>query len=162
MNLEDIATLRSLLAELDERVEHTPEDASEVADLVLEMNLAKIDLGIVYDSLTHKLGDLMESEPLIELRDGATIERKVASSRKSWQHKELAGAVMERLEHAAVDMDTGEVLMSGSEMGLKILDYLAPSYWRVGKLNEIGLTADLYCEASEPKTSVIVRKGAAR
>ena len=162
MNLEDIQTLRTLLAKLDERVEHVSEDASEVANLVLEMNLAKNDLGLVYDSLTHVLGQLMESEPLIELRDVAMIERKVASSRKAWQHKELAGAVMERLAHSAIDMDTGEVLMSGSEMGLKMLDYLAPSYWRVGKLNEIGLTADLYCEASEPKTSVIVRKGEAR
>ncbi|MBF83199.1 MAG: hypothetical protein CL489_01850 [Acidobacteria bacterium] len=162
MILEDIANLRSLLNKLDERVEHVPEDASEVANLVLEMNLAKNDLGMVYDNLTNILGQLMESEPLIELRDGATIERKVASSRKAWQHKELAGAVMERLEHSAVDMDTGEILMSGPEMGLKMLDYLAPSYWRVGKLNEIGLTADLYCEASVPKTSVIVRKGEAQ
>ena len=143
MNLEDIQTLRTLLAKLDERVEHVSEDASEVANLVLEMNLAKNDLGLVYDSLTHVLGQLMESEPLIELRDGAMIERKVASSRKAWQHKELAGAVMERLAHSAIDMDTGEVLMSGSEMGLKMLDYLAPSYWRVGKLNEIGLTAPI-------------------
>ena len=162
MNLEDITTLRTLLAKLDELVDHVPEDAPEVANLVLEMNLAKSDLGIVYDGLTHKLGNLMESEPLIELRNGAQVERKVASSRKTWQHKELAGAVMERLKHAAIDMDTGEVLMSGPEMGLKMLDYLAPSYWRVGKLNEIGLTADLYCEASEPKTSVIVRKGEAQ
>ncbi len=162
MNLEDITTLRSLLNKLDERVEHVSEDASEVANLVLEMNLAKNDLGMVYDSLTNILGELMESEPVIELRDGAQIERKVASSRKAWQHKELAGAVMDRLQHAAIDMDTGEVLMSGPEMGLKMLDYLAPSYWRVGKLNEIGLTADLYCEASEPKTSVIVRKGEAQ
>ena len=69
---------------------------------------------------------------------------------------------MERLEHSAVDMDTGEVLMSGPEMGLRMLDYLAPSYWRVGKLNEIGLTAALFCDASVPKTSVIVRKGEAR
>ena len=162
MNLEDITTLRSLLNKLDERVEHVSEDASEVANLVLEMNLAKNDLGMVYDSLTNILGELMESEPVIELRDGAQIERKVASSRKAWQHKDLAGAVMDRLQHAAIDMDTGEVLMSGPEMGLKMLDYLAPSYWRVGKLNEIGLTADLYCEASEPKTSVIVRKGEAQ
>ena len=162
MNLEDITTLRSLLNKLDERVEHVSEDASEVANLVLEMNLAKNDLGMVYDSLTNILGELMESEPVIELRDGAQIERKVASSRKAWQHKELAGAVMDRLQHAAIDMDTGEVRMSRPEMGLKMIDYLAPSYWRVGKLNEIGLTADLYCEASEPKTSVIVRKGEAQ
>jgi hypothetical protein len=47
-------------------------------------------------------------------------------------------------------------------MAMQMLDYLAPSYWRVGKLNEIGLNADLYCEPSEPKTSVIVRKGEAK
>jgi hypothetical protein len=42
---------------------------------------------------------------------------------------------------------------------LKLLDYLQPSYWRVGELSKIGLNADNYCETGEPKVSLIVRKG---
>ena len=69
---------------------------------------------------------------------------------------------MDRIQQSSIDMDTGEVVKSPKEMAMQMLDYLAPSYWRVGKLNEIGLNADLYCEPSEPKTSVIVRGGEAQ
>jgi hypothetical protein len=162
MNLEDIKTLRLLLSQLDERVDLIEGEATEVADLVLEFNLAKNDMGIVYDRLVGLLGDLMIEDPIIELRDGAQVERKIASSRKGWQHKDLAGVVMDRIVQSSVDMDTGEVISTPKEMAMQMLDYLAPSYWRVGKLNEIGVTADLYCEPSEPKTSVIVRKGEAQ
>ena len=41
MNLEDIKTLRLLLSQLDERVDLIEGEAAEVADLVLEFNLAK-------------------------------------------------------------------------------------------------------------------------
>jgi hypothetical protein len=55
-------------------------------------------------------------------------------------------------------MDTGEVLASPLEMMQKMLDYAAPSYWRVGELNKIGISADDYCQKSEGKISVVISK----
>jgi hypothetical protein len=56
-------------------------------------------------------------------------------------------------------MDTGEVVLSPADMVIKLLDYVAPSYWRVGELNKIGINADNYCETSDPEVSLILRKG---
>ena len=53
----------------------------------------------------------------------------------------------------------GEMVLSPREMMVQFLDYLQPSYWRVGELNKIGLNPDNYCNSSEPKISVIVRRG---
>ena len=163
MNLEDVKTLRLLVAQLDERIDGVRDlEAPEAANILLEFNIAKGELALVYDGLVNVLAHIMINDPILELRDGAQIERKVAYNRKGWQHKELANAVMGRIEQSSVDLTTGEVVLSPTDMAMKMLDYLAPSYWRVGKLNEIGLNADFYCEPSEPKTSVIVRKGEAQ
>jgi hypothetical protein len=56
-------------------------------------------------------------------------------------------------------MDTGEVMLTQEELIVKLLDYMQPSYWRVGELNKLGINADNYCETGEPKVSLIVRKG---
>jgi hypothetical protein len=58
----------------------------------------------------------------------------------------------------SVDMDTGEVVMSAQDMVVKLLDYAAVSYWRVGKLGEIGVNPDSYCEQGDYKTSIIIRE----
>jgi 50S ribosomal subunit-associated GTPase HflX len=162
MNLEDVKTLRLLLAQLDERADEVGDDVVAGAEILLELNLAKADLGMVYNRVSGVVADLMGSDPILNLRDGATVECRQASARKTWQHKELAEAVIDRIVDSSVDMRTGEVVRSPKEMALEMLNYLAPSYWRVGKLNDIGLNADLYCETSDPKTSVIIRKGDAR
>lgn len=163
MNLEDVKTLRLFVAQLDERIDAVRDlEAPEAANILLEFNIAKGELALVYDRLVNVLAHIMVNDPVLDLRDGAQIERKVAYNRKGWQHKELANAVMGRIEQSSVDLMTGEVVLSPTDMAMKMLDYLAPSYWRVGKLNEIGLNADFYCEPSEPKTSVIVRKGEAQ
>jgi hypothetical protein len=58
----------------------------------------------------------------------------------------------------AIDMDTGEVVMSPQEVAERVLDYVQPSYWRIKKLAELGINADNYCELGEPKTSIAVRR----
>jgi hypothetical protein len=55
-------------------------------------------------------------------------------------------------------MDTGEVTKSTRQIALEILDYCAPSYWRIKELGKIGVNPDNYCEVGELKTSLIVRK----
>jgi hypothetical protein len=43
-------------------------------------------------------------------------------------------------------------------MMIKMLDYCAPSYWRVKELAKIGINADKFCDVSESKESIIVRR----
>ena len=64
--------------------------------------------------------------------------------------------VFERLQQSSVDMDTGEVTLSTEEIVNRILDYVQPSYWRVGALNDLGINADQYCEVGEPKTNIAI------
>ena len=98
MNLEHVRTLRLLLAQLDDRVGEIDGETQDVANLVLELNLAKVELGIVYDRVSMLLGNLMVDDPLIDLRDGAQVERKMGSTRKGWNHKVLANVVMDRIQ----------------------------------------------------------------
>jgi hypothetical protein len=162
MNIDEIKTLRRLIAALDERLaewldgEVAIEDA---ADMMLELNLAKRDLGFLYGTIEAKMSHLMkDGSDILALRDGAEMERKVASSRTKWRHAELANDVVDRVIQSSVDMDTGEVVLDAKGVAMKIMDYVQPSYWRATKLNEIGINPDNYCE-SELKTSIIVRKG---
>lgn len=164
MTLDNIRALRSHINEIDALLDEfvqVDRPADVLATLLLELNLAKRDLSFVYDALSSKLGGTMEGNEILGLRDSATVERKMSSSRSGWQHKDLARDVINRIEQSSVDMDTGEVVLSPTEMALKMLDYVQPSYWRVGELNKIGLNPDNYCAASESKISIIVRRGTA-
>jgi hypothetical protein len=161
MKLESVALLRQLLTQVDIELQQFAESdctPDEIADALLDMNLIKRDLSIVYTSLEAICAKKM-TEDFISLRDGAEIERKSASDRGKWRHKELALDVATRIKQTSIDMDTGEVTMSFEDMIVALLDYVAPSYWRVKALSNLGLNADNYCEVSEPRTSIIVRKG---
>ena len=164
MTLDNIRALRSHIAEIDVLLGEFAEvdrPVDVLATMLLELNLAKRDLSAVYDTLSGELGRTMEGNQILGLRDNAQVERKMSSSRSGWQHKDLARDVIGRIEQSSVDMGTGEVVLSPTEMALKMLDFVQPSYWRVGELNKIGLNPDNYCAASESKVSIIVRRGAA-
>lgn len=152
------ANLMAIDALLDKYIQSTP-DVAEAAEMLAQLNAIKRDFGIVYDSFAGKVGQLMGNRGLVETQSGATIEKKGATERKKWMHTELASAVSQRLADMAVDMDTGERTMTPTEMVQKLLDYAAVSYWRVGKLGELGINPDNYCEQGEYKTSIIVRLG---
>ena len=162
--MRSIHELRKAILEIDDRIlmysdcDHTLEDA---CDALLQLNLAKRDISLAYDSLSTHVAHLMEESKKkdIGLTGGAQIERKVAYDRKGWRHKDLALDVARRLSQSAVDMDTGEVVMTEEELVVKLLDYVQPSYWRVGELGKLGINADNYCETGEAKVSLIVRKG---
>ena len=95
-------------------------------------------------------------EDIIVLSSGQQVERRTGADRKAWDHKGLASIVANRIYESSIDMDTGEVLLSPMEMMAKMLDYAAPSYWRVGELGKIGVSADSYCEKSEGKVSISI------
>ena len=165
MTPEDVRALRKEIAALDAKLLEYTKDShpiEETAELLLELNLTKRDMGFLYDGLSTWLGSQMDGNQILGLRDMATVERKMSSNRSGWQHKNLARDVIDRIEQSSVDMDTGEVVITPTEMALRILDYVQPSYWRVGELNKIGLNPDNYCAGSESKISIIVRRGNAQ
>jgi len=131
----------------------------ELAELLLKLNQMKRDFSVIYDSFSQKVMNSMGDSSLIELPSGGSIEKKGATERKKWRHPELATRVAERLSEMSVDMDTGEVVLDAQGMVVKLLDYAAVSYWRVGKLGEIGINPDSYCEQGDYKTNLIVKAG---
>jgi hypothetical protein len=164
MSLEAVNSLRKAILQLDSElskfIESNPSTA-EAGEVLLNLNLTKRDLGFVYDSFSNAFSRIMESEQSlgVELANGATIEKKSSYDRKGWQHKELASAVVDRIIQSATDMDTGEIVKDSREIALELMNYCAPSYWRVKELSVIGINPDMYCETGDLKTSIIVRKG---
>jgi hypothetical protein len=132
--------------------------ADEAAEALVALNIAKAEVGMVYDVLANLVSDLMANTDEIPLPDGSRIEKKWGSSRTGWRHKDLNSVVARRIMDMSVDMDTGEILSTPEEMITKVLDFLQPSYWRIKELQKIGIDADNYCEVKEAKASIIVRK----
>ena len=90
--------------------------------------------------------------------NGATVEIKNGSSRKTWAHKDLAADVSRRIVQRSVDIDTGEVTKSAEEMMQEMVGFMGVSYWKVTELKKIAIDADEYCEVSAPKKSVVIRR----
>ena len=155
------ADLSALLIKLDdylnsEEVQSLPLD--EALSQLVALNDAKKELASVYDSYAAKMTHRMQSEnsTIITLRSGEEIKCMTGAPRKKWDNENLMSTVYDRIHQSSVDMDTGEVGLSGKEIVIKLLDYLSPSYWRVKALNDIGINADMYCETGEPKTNVAI------
>lgn len=140
-----------------EKTQPTPEAAAEALSA---LHAAKSNFGYVYERMEHIVSQAMGSLPEVALPGGGKIEKRYGSTRKTWQHKDLASVVAERIVNMSIDMDTGERVLTPQDMVVKVLDYVQPSYWRVKELNAIGINPDRFCEVSEGKTSIIVRKGA--
>jgi hypothetical protein len=116
-------------------------------------------MSVAYDSICHIVNGVMGNLPEFITTDGSKVEKRAGNDRKKWRHEELAQNIASRLNDMSVDMSTGEITMSPQEMVVKLLDYCAPSYWRVKELAKIGISADKFCEVEEKEASIIVRKG---
>jgi hypothetical protein len=116
-----------------------------------------VSASIVYRTLTHAVSEAMGAREEFSI-PGATIEKKLGSSRRSWQHDKLRRTVIDRLLQLSIDEETGEVTASPGQIAEQVLEYAHTDYWRVGKLDSIGINADLYCETGDSKESIAVRK----
>lgn len=132
------------------------DDSCEIA---AALNRAKAETKELFELVSSDVISRMGSLPEHVLADGTVIERRQASARKKWDHLTLAKSVTEKLHQMAIDMDTGEMTMSNEEIAIRLLDYVAPSYWRVKKLADLGINADLYCEVTEGGINLVIRKG---
>lgn len=138
-----------------EESDHTPEESVQALS---DLHEVKANFSAVYDRMEYVAARTMGDLPEIDLPDGTKVEKRYGSSRKSWNHKDLASVVASRISDMSVDLDTGERILSTEQMIVKVLDYVQPSYWRVKELNKIGINPDRFCEVSEGKTSIIVRR----
>lgn len=149
LNKLDIAISSHVTDDLDYR---------DVAELMFAVYTAKSNIALIYDSVSALLDKAMKEIPEVSLDNGVKIEKKIASDRRAWKHKDLASEIAHRLIMTNIDIDTGETNKSTEELMAEMLRFLQPSYWRVKELSTIGINADNYCEVLEPKTSIIVRK----
>ncbi len=152
--------LRELEKALDLASEDHIEDINLAAEVMVQLNLAKASLRESYERYEAEMAYVMEArrEELMEIDGGFTLERTQGADRKQWDHQRLGKVVADRIIESSVDMDTGEVLMSQKEMIVALLQYAAPSYWRVKQLNKLGLSANKYCKVEDGKISVVIRK----
>lgn len=154
--------IQQLLLDLDKQITTNASDpnwdAQTISETFFQLDSFKGQLSIIIKSLESILIEKMADKEAISLDSGAILVKEWSKSRKAWQHKDLASAVAERIETMAIDMDTGERTMTTSEMIQAILDYVQPSYWRVGALSNIGLNADSFCEASDPQPKIRIEK----
>lgn len=145
------------LLEMYDAASTAKDDPASLADVVAVMhavyNSVKDEYKQLCDMLVAAMGDL----PEVESHNGFVIEKKVGTPRKTWQHADLGAEVARRLVQSNVDMDTGEVMRTTEELMAAMLEYAAPSYWRVKSLASIGIVADDWCEQGEPTTNVVVR-----
>jgi len=132
--------------------------AEEACLILSELNFLKRDLSLVYDGYANEVLAVMGNEDSFLLPNGSEVERKSGFDRKGWRHRDLGAEVVDKIVSMSVDMDTGEITKSTKDIALEILDYCAPSYWRVKELGKIGINPDNYCEVGDLKTSLIVRK----
>jgi len=154
---EVYAKVRELDHLLSDYISQKP-DVSEAAEVLFRTHGLKREIATTHDVFSGKVGEFMDTSNEITLISGGTVEKKIGADRKKWHHPQLATRVAERLHEMSVDMDTGEVVMTAQDMVVKLLDYAAISYWRVGKLGEIGINPDQFCEQGDYKTNIIIRE----
>lgn len=155
------ADIRLLLMQLDNFLNYNEElmeqDIGVLAEHLVAMNNIKKDVASIYESFSQKIIEKMNSENISEFDSPtASLQKKTAYGRKSWDHRSLMEAAYDRISQSSVDMDTGEVVLSSKEVALKMLEYFNPSYWRVKELSKIGINADQYCEVGEEKTNIAI------
>lgn len=161
LNDDFVARFRNAVAALEAGMVSFLQRNSEpdtLAEVLADLHLLKSEVGLIYDELAAATADALGTEAELVLDDGTKIEKKWSSTRRGWQHKDLAHAVAHRVAERAVDLETGEVVMTPEEIAEHMLDYVQPSYWKVKPVAELGLDVDNYCEVGETKTSIIVRR----
>lgn len=134
------------------------QSVEEACKLIVVLSNFKTQLAMIYEDFSAHTIRLMSDSDIVILASGVTVEKKSSKDRRGWEHKGLASVVADRIRNLAVDMDTGERILSTEEMIVKLLDYVQPSYWRVTALSDIGVNADDFCQTGEVKHSISIRR----
>jgi hypothetical protein len=148
---EALTSFYRVIEDLDET------DLDSLAESVLAVDSLRDNLSalrsLAESNLVNGMGELPEfSVP------GAIMEVRRADSRKAWAHKEIAAKVAKNLVQASVDFETGEMLKSTEDLIQEVIEYAGVSYWKVGALTRLGITADEFCEVTEGGMKVRIRR----
>lgn len=93
----------------------------------------------------------------IAIAKGGTLERKMGSTRKSWNHKVLKSVVAEKVLERAIDPETGEIMAPTSQLIHEALDMAGIQYWKVKSLKPLGVNVSSYCEEKTGDPKIIIR-----
>jgi hypothetical protein len=162
-NANDVLTklikqLMDVEDQLNEFLESEP-TLEEVGESLVKLHEVKSTMGDLYSFYSTKVMTVFQNAKVEDMSVGpVTIEVRGASDRKKWDHTTLATTVSRKIMESAIDLDTGEVVLSPQEIAVKMLDFIQPSYWRVKELAKFGINADNYCEVGDYKTNIIIRK----
>ena len=157
---ESVAFIRKSLMELENNFkEKFAESKPDLAcEAISDVHQIKTDISGIFDYLSKMVVKTLGDVPEVILSDGTKVEQRAGSTRKAWNHEALAKNVASRINDMAVDMNSGEIVMSPQDMIVKVLDYAAVSYWRVKELSKIGISADTFCEVTEAEPNIIIRR----
>jgi hypothetical protein len=136
-------------------------DSAETTDLLQfasDLHYVKSFVSQLFNEVQSNITEHIGNLPIPIEVDGATIEIKSGSPRKTWDHRSLIDAVSKRLVDSSVDLNTGEVVKTPTSMIREALEFAGISYWKVSKLKELHLDADDYCEVGEAKKSLVIRR----
>ena len=165
MNIKDIiSVLANFSSEVDDLQQivclEVPDDVSreDLLELAAAAHSLKASVSLLYSDVQDLVTNRVEflAEP-VKVSKG-TIEIKSGSARKAWDHRTLMSVVSRRLVDRGTDIESGEVPMSVEDMVESLFDYVGISYWKVGKLKELGIDADDFCEVQEPKKNLVFRR----
>jgi len=151
-----IASLEKQMLQLGDDFDST--DKGELLQFASDMHLMKSHVTEIFNELQSMITGYLDNLPLPVVVDGATVEIKSGSPRKTWDHKTLIDDVSKRIVDSSVDLNTGEVVKTPTDMIREALQYAGISYWKVTKLKELHLDADDYCEVGEAKKSLVIRR----
>lgn len=153
-----VKELMSAEDKLNEFLDSQP-PLEDVGESLVKLHEIKSGIADIYSMYSAKVMSVFQNAKVEDLSiAGSTIEVRGAADRKKWDHPTLANEVSRKIMQSAVDLDTGEVLLSPQEIAVKMLDFIQPSYWRVKELAKFGINADNYCEVGDYKTNIIIRK----
>ncbi len=153
-----VAEAQRILMDLLADIEATSEGSlAELATTLLGLDDLRVNLATVRDVCEQRLVAEMDDLPEFAV-DGAVMQKRRADSRKAWDHKVLVTDLADRLVQMSTDMETGERLQTPEELITQVLDYAGVSYWRIGALNKIGLSADDYCEVTEGPSKIRIQR----
>lgn len=132
-------------------------DSAALGETLLELDALRAELGAVRDDAEQRLVAALGDCPEITVAGGTLTVRR-SDSRKAWAHKDLAAEVARRIVQTNVDFETGEMLRGTEDLITDVLTYAGVSYWKVTALNNIGISADDFCEVTEGPMKVRIHR----
>jgi len=157
--LQHIDTVTDLLLELRLLLGTLPSSSTdeELLEVAGALHHVKSIATQTFSEFQTIVAESIDASAPVEISTG-TIEVKSGAPRKSWDHSRLAAEVGRRVADRNMNIDSGEMSLSPQGLIQQVLEFVGLSYWKVGKLKELHIDADDFCEVGESKKNLVVRR----